>query len=347
MTTTDHTHTWVRDEAHDGIRAWACTDCTETSASCGTCERPSGSSLLLCRVCEQRAADVLADIAHALDLHEPSPRSPVPSPGNMRLVQGPRAGSVVTAADVEGELWAWVACWTEHAGADNAAPLDYLRSRHVWAAHNVEASGWPAYLDAMRALRAAARRLAGLTPQRLPEPCVHCGGAVVQDWSDEDWNPHADGLSDTVRCTRCGMTWGDRSHWHLATLAHLADLPGLHPDSLITLAQARLIWPDVPAATWRKWAQRWRDEGEAQIERARHWWTWHCEHAAGRRPDHADADWSGPGDAPSLAGWLPQFGEHDGAPTYRVGDLQALVLRRAAPTATRRGTQGVQVGALA
>ena len=90
MQTEQHTHEWTRTE-HDGIRSWACTGCTETSATCGTCGGASGTSLLLCRRCEQQAARVLDDIDHALGLWQPDPRSPMRSPGNMRLVRRPLA----------------------------------------------------------------------------------------------------------------------------------------------------------------------------------------------------------------------------------------------------------------
>ena len=32
----------------------------------------------------------------------------------------------------------------------------------------------------------------------------------------------------------------------------------MQPDALVTLEEARLIWREVPAATWRKWAERER-----------------------------------------------------------------------------------------
>lgn len=327
MTSTAHTHEWVRDEQHDGDRAWACTECEQTCASCGTCGRPSGSSLLLCPGCEKRAGELLDGITHALDLYEPDPRSPVKSPGNMRLVPAGPPGALSSPDEIESALWSWVAHWAEHTGADNAAALDYLRSRHVWAAHNPEASAWPDYLEAMRTLRAAARRIAGLMPRRLAEPCVLCGGEVVQDWADRSWMPHEDGLSDTVRCLRCGTTWNDRTHWHDATIEHLAALPGLRPGSLITLAHARMIWPSVPAGTMRQWAKRWRDEGDEAIERARYWWELRCAHEAGRRPALVGPDWAGPGEPPDLPGWLPQCGTRDGVAVYRAGDLLALVAR--------------------
>src|SRR5665648_1159935 len=88
MSDTRHAHEWVRVEDAEGIRAWACTDCDETSATCGTCHRASGSSLLLCASCERQAARVLDDIADALGYYETPPRSLINSPGDMRLVPG-------------------------------------------------------------------------------------------------------------------------------------------------------------------------------------------------------------------------------------------------------------------
>ena len=206
--------------------------------------------------------------------------------------------------------------------------IDRLKGFHVWAAHNPEASDWRAYLKAMRSLRASARRIAGLLPERIAEPCVMCGGDVVQDWSDGDWMPLETGLSDTVRCTRCGTTWGDRLHWHFTMRNHIVELPAEHPDALVTIEQARMIWPDVPAATWRSWAKRWRDEGDDLIERARHWWELRLAHLSGQWPAWAPPRWVGPGEPPNLAGWMPQMGARDGVATYRVGDLYALVMRR-------------------
>lgn len=327
--TEPHAHDWRQTERPAGEQPWRCAECEATSATCGTCHGASGSSLLLCQRCERRAAGVLDDIEAALDLYEPQPRSLVGSPGDMHLVPGGSESSSDNPEGIRAELLAWVARWTEHAGAERTAATDYLKSRHLWAAHNPDLSSWPVYLEAMRALRHRARRLAGLLPKRLPEPCVHCGGDVVQDWADQWWKPLETGLSDVVRCTGCGTTWGDHAHWLFSTRQHVADAPAQHPDSLITLAQARMIWREVPAATWRKWAQRWRDDGEEAIERARHWWDLRCAFLAGPDawPAWAPATWQGPGDPPSMPGWLPDRGVRKGEVLYRVGDLAALVQR--------------------
>ena len=173
MSDTRHAHEWVRVEDAEGIRAWACTDCDETSATCGTCHRASGSSLLLCASCERQAARVLDDIADALGYYETPPRSLINSPGDMRLVPGfGETGGVTTSADIEGRMLSWVARWTEYAGATAQSASDYLRGRHMWAAHHPSESGWLAYLSDMRHLRHQARGVAGLLPKRHPEPCV-------------------------------------------------------------------------------------------------------------------------------------------------------------------------------
>ena len=179
----------------------------------------------------------------------------------------------------------------------------------------------------MRTARHAARRIAGLLPQRMPEPCVHCGGECVQDWSDDAWQPLSTGLSDVVRCLGCGLTWDDRAHWHFATRRRIVELPADHPDALITMEHARQIWPDVPSGTLRQWAKRWRDDGPDVLERVRLWWAAYSAWRAGERPWWAPEDWHGPGEAPSLPGWLPERGRDGDAPLYRVGDLQVLVDR--------------------
>lgn len=326
------THEWTRVDGAEGICAWACTECTEICATCGTCGRPSGTSLLLCSSCERAAAKVLDDIADALSYYETPPRSLIGSPGDMRLVPGFSGPTAIqTPADIESRMLSWVARWTEHTGATQQGASDYLRSHHLWAAHHAEESRWLAYLADMRRLRGQARGVAGLLPKRHPEPCVHCGGTVVQDWADRWWKPLTGGLSDMVRCLGCGTTWRDRAMWLFSTRQHIVDVPAVHPDSLVTLAQARMIWPEVPAGTWRQWAKRWRDDGEEAIERARHWWNLRCAYLAGRDawPAWAPMTWPGPGDPPTMPGWLPERGERRGVTLYRVGDLAALVERRA------------------
>jgi len=328
-----HAHEWVRVEGAEGIRAWACTDCDETSATCGTCHRASGSTLLLCARCERQAARVLDDIADALGYCETSPRSLINSPGDMRLVPGfGETGGVTTSVDIEGRMLSWVARWTEYAGATAQSASDYLRGRHMWAAHHPSESGWLAYLSDMRQLRHQARGLAGLLPKRHPEPCVHCGGQVVQDWADHWWKPLEDGLSDVVRCTGCGTTWGDSAHWLFSTRQHIVDVPAVHPESLVTLAQARMIWPDVPAGTWRQWLFRDQTAWERGVAAVVTWWQARQARESGEFRPWADMGWTVTmlDDVPPLAErMLPERGHRRGVALYRVGDLLALVMRRA------------------
>ena len=107
-----HRHEWVAASEPDGINAWACTGCAEASATCGTCGRASGTTLLLCDRCERQAAKVLDDIRHALGMWERSPRSPMRSPANMRLVRGGEQSRAISSpADIEERLLHWVARW--------------------------------------------------------------------------------------------------------------------------------------------------------------------------------------------------------------------------------------------
>lgn len=317
--TDQHRHEWTRTDDEQ----WMCAECAETSATCGTCEGPSGSSLLLCRRCQGRADATVRHIARAVDLalpphrHDDGARFRRPDGGDDEMCEG-----------VESVMWGWVARWSEHVGPSGADWPEALIGWHLWAAHNPEASDWHRYLTSARVAMWRARAEAGLMPQVQAEPCAHCGGDCVRDWADRSWEPYPDGLSDVVRCTRCGMTWGDRTAWRRISRHHLVDLPDRNPAALVTLAQARTIWPHVPPGTWRQWAKRWRDDGEELVERVWTWWAAMCAHRSGERPWWAGPEWDGPGEAPSLAGWMPEQGtDRDGHTLYRVGDLARLVAR--------------------
>lgn len=323
-------HDWTATE-----RGWRCTECNAESATCGTCGEPSGTSLILCDRCKDRADRVLDDIAKALSHYQRDPRSPVSSPGDMRLVpvRSEHAGGGIDSPwQIEDALWAWVARWTEYVGASRSDVYDALKSMHMWAAHNPEASGWPEYQREALRLRHHARRIAGLLPKRLPEPCVYCGGRAVRDWASSTWEPLKHGLSDEVRCTRCHRTWDSVAAFGFATRQHIFDLPNLRPDSLVTLEQARLIFPDVPAATMRWWAFRDREAWEVSVAQAQVWWGARCAWEAGGETwaPWAEFGWVVPGDAPPLATMMmPERGRERGVPVYRVGDIYELVMRRA------------------
>lgn len=314
-----HVHEWTRNPTGEGITAWACTECAETSATCGTCGEASGSSLLLCERCHREAARVLDNIAHALSLWEPDPKSPVKSPGNMALIPMPSSscGGLQTPDDIEAELLGWVARWTEHTTPENVGWLGFLSGHLMWAAHNPQASDWPAFLKDARRLRTAARRIAGLLPRFMPEPCAHCGGPVIQDRADERWNPLTGQLPDTVRCLKCGSTWDDPLLYAFSNRQHLIDAPDKNPDAWITLEQARMIWPDIPSVTMRSWVRRARETYAWGVERAQEWWAEQPEIGPTTRP-------------PEVVRWLPSRDGRDG-PRYRLGDLAEYVESRIDP----------------
>lgn len=326
-----HRHDWTRDVHGEGIRAWVCSEldagkpCMETSATCGTCGKASGSSLLLCERCEAEAHRRLDGIAHALSLWEPDPRSPVKSPGSMSLIPQPGVsrGGLRTPDDVEAELLGWVARWTEHTAPENTGWLGFLGRHIIWAAHNPEQSQWLDFFDDIRRLRTAARRIAGLLPRFMPEPCAHCGGPVVQDRADQEWNPLTGQLPDTVRCLRCGRAWDDPLLFAFANRQHIVEAPDEHPDALVTLEQARMVWPDIPAATMRSWVKRDRDAHQASIDEAIVWHTAWCEYEAA--PGEATIQRDEPPDL--FERRLPEHGERDGRPLFRLGDLDAAVER--------------------
>jgi hypothetical protein len=326
-----HTHEWTKTE-----RDWACTECPETSATCGTCGGPSGGNLLLCKKCRKHADRVLDDIAHAIELWQPA----LGRDDGVTF----RASAAIhpdERQDIDERLWGWVARWSEHTGASNADWIDYLKTHHLWAAHNPEASDWHEYLHDVKQLRRRARGEAGLLPQTQPEPCVHCGGEVVRDWADKDWNPLPDGLSDHVRCTGCAMTWPNIERWRFITRQHIVASPLAHPDALVTLEQARMIFPDVPVSTMRSWVRRDAQAWGGSVGAVQEWWqarrSWLEGTAEDWRP-WREAGWTlADLDAvPDLHDRaLPEHGQRQGEALYRVGDLHARAIARVDDT--RRG----------
>lgn len=320
-----HRHEWARDVHGSGITEWVCSEvdagrpCTETSATCGTCGQASGSSLLLCERCQREAARVLDDIAHALSLWEPDPRSPVKSPGSMALIPTPSSssGGLRTPDDVEAELLGWVARWTEFTAPENTGWLGFLSRHLIWAAHHPDESQWLAFLRDCRRLRAAARRIAGLLPRFMPEPCAHCGGPVAQDRADQEWNPLTGQLPDTVRCLRCGRAWDDPLLFAFTNRQHIIEAPDEHPDAQVTLDQARMIWPDIPAATMRSWIARDAERYARGVDRAQEWWASQPEIGPTTRP-------------PAIMRLLPP---HDGpgGVRYRIADLAQYADERSRP----------------
>ncbi|MBD5787122.1 hypothetical protein IF650_13120 [Cellulosimicrobium terreum] len=272
----DHTHDWIETTTFDdaGMRTFACSSCTATTAGCRDCARPLETALAICDRCLNRAHGLLDDIGDYLAEIPDGVRTAVglrairydltgtaSTTDEGRLPHGldalfredvPVAGpsSIRTADGALDLLEAWVDDWVARCGDPQGAgdTLGYLRTHTLWAAQNHPA--WDVYLDELRATRAVVRRLAGLAPEREAAPCVHCGGTIVRDWDV------AVGLSDVARCTGCGTTWGDRRVLAADTRWHVRALPAEHPDALVTAEQARAIWPGLNSATWRSWVHR-------------------------------------------------------------------------------------------
>lgn len=308
-------HEWIADDTQlCEPRAFMCTQCGERCPGCNVCGGPTNSSLLACQRCLDREAQVLTDIEDALSHWEPSSRSAVkPTRYDRDTIH--RSSSRETPApvdespaDIEAVLLDWVALWTEVSrDPQNLGPADYLRGHLLYAAHNAERAAWDDYRDEMRQLRHRARRMAGLLPQRQAGLCIYCGGTVVRDWADEKWQPRRKGLSDEFRCTDCRTQWEDRERWQFANRNTILALPLTHPERLVTREDARMIFPAVPPATWRKWVQRDAERGEALLR--------YAEYCQGGR--------FGPPPKPEK---MPTQGfNHRGLALYRLGDLTAHV----------------------
>lgn len=280
---------------------FACADCGATSPACivtdtrrGT--HPTGSSTPICDHCLKIEGYVLDDITDALTWWDERDRNPQRSPMAFSLVRvhgaPTAAGGIRYPEDVHHELLAWAIRWAAHTGrpADGEDTVAFLKSRHMWAATNPDTSRFHWYREHVRTVRHAARRVAGLTPDRHPEACMHCGGRIVQDRADHRWQPYPDGRQDTVRCTGCGLTWNDRTAFQRNVRHHIWELPLEHPDQLVTLDQAAQIFPDVPRSTFRYWIHEDRRSKVRQI---------------------------------------PERGDSGGRALYRLGDLHAKVVARA------------------
>lgn len=273
--TTHHRHHWT--ETNEST--WACEECTETTPTCIITDHPkkgahpTGDNNLICPACLAYEHRVLDDIADALGHWQHQPKSLVPAIryDRDRSETGPPTEQPFNhPRDITDVLWSWATMWAEATG-DNAtaAVFDHLKTRTLWAAHNPTTSAWHDYRQEIRQLRHHARRIAHLLPQRQNGPCVHCGGTVVRDWADKDFQPLPTGLSDIHRCTGCGITWGDRSWWMTVNRTTLQALPEVKPEQYVTLEDAWLIWPDIPKPTWRKWQERGHMVQRRRDERGR------------------------------------------------------------------------------
>ena len=257
--------------ARDGAEAWACTDCPATSAQCVEGEHPTGSAIPLCERCRQRVTDWLTQIETYLDLaaRYALSVSPVRSPMDYtERVGGGRGGDAEEPAEqvaaIAGVMWEWAAMWTEHTPGTTAEPGHWrplLSSMLIWAATQPETSAWLDFVTEVRSARTRARAIAGLEPVRMSQRCMYCTeqghrGELVRDRCDDRGRPYPDGLQDEVRCLTCDHRWDDEQHYQLVVRQRLTEAVEREPDATVTLDQARQVWPEVPAQSWKDWVRR-------------------------------------------------------------------------------------------
>lgn len=261
-----HQHTWQPTHTdHTRIAEYACTDCPDTTTGCNTCGQPLDTTMATCERCIRRARRIIEDVVHDIDTvpfhtaeimglrgirydrvrvttSDDDARLPF---GLDRIVEDPDAIAQrieaakypSTAVDV---LVGWARAWADILGdhavsSAHASWSAYLIDHTIWAAQNPDTSGWYDYLGEARRVRTTVRRLLGLEPEKQPAPCVHCGGTVIQEWTRH-------GLDDQLRCTRCGLTWRDRTWLQYANLHTIHELPATHPNALVTIADAKAIY---------------------------------------------------------------------------------------------------------
>lgn len=257
------THDWRPDPAPQAsIEAWRCANCEATSATCIQGGHAADSTLPLCLACQKRTTRIIDQldqylrIALVADVAKSDMRSPMDY--RLRVAGSKMQHEAEGAEGVLEVMLGWQGMWVDAAGSEGQEGwAEYLKGHLLWAAVNPTASAWEDFAIEIRSHRATARELAGLGPKRLPERCIHCNGDLVQDRCDERGEPYADGLQDEVRCIVCGRTWDDRGAYQLVTRRHVAESSGT-----VTIEQARAIWPDVPAATWRDWKRREKIVGD-------------------------------------------------------------------------------------
>ncbi|MCP2265558.1 hypothetical protein APR03_002914 [Promicromonospora thailandica] len=267
-----HEWQWLKDQdTGQGPTPYGCAHCSATTHGCCECGRAMDTSLLVCDPCLDRARRVVGDVARWMTEHtygvnlvslravrydrdRPAAADDARLPfGLDSIVTDPDDRRIAAAKhpdDAVRWLHSWAAWWAaerqEVVGDD---PLGYLLDHTLWAIQNQEASAWETYIDDARQVRATVRRLLGIAPVAEPVPCVHCGGRIVRDWTE-------DGLDDLRRCTGCGMEWPNEARLLHTNMQVLHALPATDPDTLVTREQVRRIYPQLHPATLRKWIQR-------------------------------------------------------------------------------------------
>lgn len=270
-----HQHEWNdTTEPGQNPRTYACTTCDQTTAGCSECGRALTTSLTICDRCLTRAQQLVTDVIDAINtvpfhfaeimglravrydrdiVTTSNDRDRLPF-GLDAVIEDPSDARIAAAKHPNTALeilHGWAHAWADTRG-DIDHGLQYLVDHTLWAAQNPDDSGWHAYLDEARQVRATVRRLLGLDPIHEPAPCVYCSGPVIREWLP-------DGLDDTRRCTRCGTTWPDEERLRYTNRHTVFALPETHPDALVTADDARRILPDLKRNTLNQALKRDRD----------------------------------------------------------------------------------------
>lgn len=266
--TTTCSHEWQPSEPGPG---YECLHCEETTHACIDCGRAMATSLLVCDRCLERAKRVVGDVARWMTEHtfgvnmvtlravrydrdRPGATDDARLPFGLDAVvvdpEDTRISALKHPDDAVAILRNWSRSWADLRGeVIDDDVLGYLLDHVLWAIQNQSDSDWPQFIDEARQVRAVVRRLLGIAPEQEPVPCVHCGGRIVRDWTD-------DGLDDVRRCTRCGMEWETHARLLHTNALVLHALPKTDPDALATREQIWRVYPQLHPATLRKWIQR-------------------------------------------------------------------------------------------
>lgn len=261
---------------------FACTECTATATGCTSCDRPQETIDRTCDRCISATRDRLRRIrdmyralpdviAAAAGLHavryDRGGGGKTKRSTDVTVIGGAAAvmagagstGNVTSARDgnrshtidqlstdppsVLGVLTGHEDDWRlqRHEPAAEVTSVDaaveYLIAQTQWAALVADVDSWYAYLQDLRDLHGRLVALTGQSnaPVRATAPCTECGHTVTREWGDT-------GLDDVHTCTHCGLTWANEARFLFALREAHQRLPETHPDELVTLDDAKLIW---------------------------------------------------------------------------------------------------------
>ena len=252
------------------------------TADCVTCARPVDAELAICATCLDDAQQIIRDTAdlvgqipettrevmglRAIRYDKPPAGNPDdgdlpfglnvvyddPEDTRIRTIRRPE-----TALDV---LHGWAEGWADRRGDTYGNVFDYLEANSRWAAQHLELGVWRTYLHEARSVRNVIRRLAGLTPVTVPTPCPRCGDRVIQTWDTTE------GLTDQHTCTGCRTTWDGPGPFVREAIETITDLDQASPELLVTIDDARAIYPDLRRGTFNNWLYRDRiRDGEPRL----------------------------------------------------------------------------------